>query len=271
MTARLDHTLEGLQAGLSVDEGAGRFRERCDGQEHVGVLNPCVTEGGEGHDQAGALQGGLGRSAVCGVELWLYIEHEQGLHRLAQHLAGVQGRRGPRGRLSADQLGPDTVGRSPQESHTRAGMLSNEVGQLKQRSGLRVLFSPQAHQHGRALAAQQRLGHRRGLFTGFDTRHWRRHSLGLRDRSGHSRQGSRPMRRCGGDGVAHGHEPVVTRRPQTRHLSTAPCSLAQPLGKQRMVFAQKAAHHQHAVQGGQLGNRHTQPCGLGGATGIGLP
>ncbi len=52
---------------------------------------------------------------------------------------------------------------------------------------------------------------------------------------------------------------IVVGRMQQRDLRALLRRLAQPLREQRMILAQEAADHQHAVERGELGDRHAEP------------
>ena len=59
---------------------------------------------------------------------------------------------------------------------------------------------------------------------------------------------------------------------QHRHLRTLLRRLPQPLGDQRLVLAQEAADHEHAIERVDLGDLHAQPRNAGALRGeIGLP
>ena len=145
LAQRTGDALERLHAAFGVDEGAGGLGERRDRQQHVGDVGGGVAERRHRDDQARAAERGARGGGVGGVELGLDVQQEQRLHRLRQHLAGVQA---ARARQRVDQLRADVVAGLAEVAAGGAGGVGDPLRQRQQRRGLRMLRGGVAQQHG---------------------------------------------------------------------------------------------------------------------------
>ena len=123
--------------------------------------------------------------------------------------------------------------------------------------GLGMMCGGIAQQYGFALALQQAGGYSLGSIISLRGNR-SCHALSFGHRCGDLRQCCRPLRcRCSDVGLGHG--PVTHLAVHAKDLPTLALRSADARGKQRLVFAQIAAHHQHALQLRQRGNGHAQP------------
>ena len=128
-----------------------------------------------------------------------------------------------------------------------------------------MMLSEVAEEHGRPGTRRKGLPEALRAFGDVDTFDSRAHALRNCDvlRAGgsleHLRQRLRHDRRRHDRLVGDAHEQIVVHRIDQRELETFPGALAQPVRKQRMLFAQGAADYERVVEVADLRNRHSEP------------
>ena len=132
-------------------------------------------------------------------------------------------------RGQAGEVAADRICRLAEETESHAQRLRLGMDLCRER----MLLGEVAEQHCRVFSAFQRFRERRDRIWNFR----RRHDALARDR----------------------HRPVVVHRVQHVDLRAALGRLAQAMRDQRMVLAQERAHHQHAIERAEIGDRHAEP------------
>ncbi len=254
---RRHDAMETLHAPFAAHERAGRFRERRNGQQDVGVRG-TVPERTHHDDQLGLFQRGASRDGIGEIEFGFGVQHEVRLARVLEHRAGVHA---TCLRPCLREMRADGIGRVGQEAQRRARQFRKQLRERVDLRSRRVLHRIVAEQDRRLLARQEARGDRLGGCGRFDARERRGHRLArrLRRRDHDARELRRKLRWRDNRLVLDAQQPVVVDRVQHRDLRALLRRLPQPLRDQRMVLAQEAAYDQRAVEGIEFRDGHPQP------------
>ena len=188
------------------------------------------------------------------------LQQQIGLARRGQHRLRIQAARVPRQRVR--DVTADRIGGLGQESEPRAGQLGERLRKRMQLRRVRVLLGEIAEEHALALAAGEargdRLAQRReGSIPESAAGTALPAAAAAQRRSRPARAAAPTARRSHLCAIVH--QQSSSCRMQQRKLRALLGRLAQPLREQRMVLAQEAADDEHAVERGELGDRHAEP------------
>ncbi len=256
---RLRGRIEALDAAFGIDEGSGSFGEGRHRQQAVGIFEGRSRFEWRQHDHAGRL---LQCSERCGaigtVEFGFGPEHQISLARFGDETRRIAA---ALLRTSLGDMAADAVGCFADEAELRAEQICQLLRQALQRRGLRMLLGKVAEQDAGALSCNEagsnllcRLAGADFLELGTECR-----ILGMSYRLDHFGQQRGQLRRSGDRLGEQLDVEIVGGRMQHRDLRTLLGALAQALRDQRMILAQEAAHHQHAVERTDVGDLHAQP------------
>ncbi|MCY1501637.1 hypothetical protein D9M68_357180 [compost metagenome] len=255
--------METLQATFGIDEGAGRFGERGDGQQHVAEFEVGLE--GAQRDHHLRIADDIGGGSTGGrVEHRLGVQQQHGLEAGAggEHAAGIEA---AVLREGAHELCAHGVARLSQVADGGAGLCADPVRQGQQAAGLCVVRGGIAEQDRLALATQQRGcdGLRGGVGCVLGCQR-RGGAIGLADGRGHGGQRLDPLvgfddrclRHVDGPGTAVGHEAGGGDHRQRGALAHG---LADALREQRMFLAQVGADDQRALHLRERCDRRAEP------------
>ena len=170
---RLHDAVEALNAAFAVDERAGGFGERADGQEHARVIG-TVTEWREHRDELGLVQRGARCDRIGAIEFGLRVEHDVGPARILEHRPGVEA---TRLRQHAGDVAADAVRGFGQAAQRGAGDAGERLREGEELRRIGMLFGEVAEQDRLALARGEACGDGLRAIRGLDAGQRRRHGL----------------------------------------------------------------------------------------------